>query len=82
MGAMRHWCSSAALLLFFVPFVPAQQPPDSLLKIDQRKVRFHLLPKPELKLPVVNLSRHRLEGHLLAELNRHFADARIEASSH
>src|ERR1039458_2016020 len=62
MGAMRHWCTSAALLLFFVPFVLAQQPPDSLLKIDEPNVRFHLLPKPELELPVVNLSRQRLEG--------------------
>jgi hypothetical protein len=68
MGAMRHWCTSAALLLFFVPFVLAQQPPDSLLKIDEPNVRFHLLPKPELELPVVNLSRQRLEGKFLLEL--------------
>src|ERR1039457_4400519 len=68
MGAMRHWCTSAALLLFFVPFVLAQQPPDSLLKIDEPNVRFYLLPKPELELPVVNLSRQRLEGKFLLEL--------------
>jgi hypothetical protein len=68
MGAMRHWCTLAALLLSFVPFVLAQQPPDSLLKIDEHNVRFHLLPKPELELPVVNLSRQRLEGKFILEL--------------
>src|SRR5208337_2829610 len=73
MGAMRHWCTSAALLFFFIPFVLAQQPPHSLLKIDEPNVRFHLLPKPELELPVVNLSRHRLEGTFLLELV-HFDD--------
>ena len=65
---MRHWCTSAALLFFFIPFVLAQQPPDGLLKIDEHNVRFHLLPKPELELPVVNLSRQRLEGKFLLEL--------------
>jgi len=73
MGAMRHWCTSAALLFFCIPFVLAQQSPDSLLKIDERNVRFHLLPKPELSLPVVNLSRQRLEGTFLLELV-HFDD--------
>jgi hypothetical protein len=67
MGAMRHCCTSAALLLF-IPFVLAQQPPDSLLKIDESRVRFHLLPKPQLELPVVNFSRQRLEGTFLLEL--------------
>jgi hypothetical protein len=68
MGAMRHWCTSATLLFLFIPFVLAQQPPDSQLKIDEPNVRFHLLPKPELELPVVNLSRQRLEGTFLLEL--------------
>jgi len=70
MGAKRHWRTSAALLLFFVPLVPAQRPPDSLLIIDEHNVRFHLLPRPELELPVVNLSRQRLEEKFLLELVR------------
>jgi len=66
---MRHWCTSVTLLFFFfLPFVLAQQPPESLLKIDEHNVRFHLLPKPELELPVVNLSHQRLEGMFLLEL--------------
>jgi hypothetical protein len=73
MGATRHWCTSAALLFLFIPFVLAQKPPDGLLKIDEHNVRFHLLPKPELQLPVVNLSRQRLEGTFLLELV-HFDD--------
>jgi A-macroglobulin TED domain/Alpha-2-macroglobulin family/MG2 domain/Carboxypeptidase regulatory-like domain/A-macroglobulin receptor binding domain/Macroglobulin domain MG3 len=68
MGAMRRWCTSATLLFFFIPFVLAQQPPDRLLKIDEHNVRFHLLPQPELELPVVNLSGQRLEGKFLLEL--------------
>jgi len=68
MGAMRQWCTSAALFFFLIPFVRAQQTPDSLLKIDEPNVRFHLLPKPELELPVINLSRRRLEGTFLLEL--------------
>ena len=73
MGAVRHWCSSAVLLFFFIPLVLAQQPPDRLLKIDEHNVRFHLLPKPELELPVVNLSHQRLAGTFLLELV-HFDD--------
>jgi hypothetical protein len=68
MGTMRHWCTSATLFFLFIPFVLAQQPPDSLLKIDEHNVRFHLLPKPELELPVVNLSRQHMEGTFLLEL--------------
>jgi hypothetical protein len=44
-----------------------------LLKIDEHNVRFHLLPKPELQLPVVNLSQELLEGTFLLELV-HFDD--------
>jgi hypothetical protein len=68
MGAKRHWCTSAALLFFFIPLSLAQQSPESLLKIDEHNVRFCLLPKPELELPVVNLSRQRIEGTFLLEL--------------
>ena len=68
MGTKRHWCTSAALFFLFIPFVLAQQPPNNLLKIDERNVRFHLLPKPELELPVVNLSRQRVQGTFLLEL--------------
>ena len=68
MGAMRCWGASAALLFSLSPFVLAQQTPDSLLKIDEPNVRFHLLPKPELEVPVINLSRQRLEGTFLLEL--------------
>jgi hypothetical protein len=68
MGAIRHQCTSAVLLFLFIPFVLAQQPADSPLKIDEPNVRFQLLPKPELQLPVVNLSRQRLGGTFLLEL--------------
>jgi hypothetical protein len=68
MGAIRHRFTSAALLFLFIPFVLAQQQSDSPLKIDEPNVRFHLLPEPELQLPVVNLSRQRLEGTFLLEL--------------
>ena len=68
MGAMRCWGASAALLFSLSPFVLAQQPPENLLKIDEPNVRFHLLPKPELEVPVINLSRQRLEGTFLLEL--------------
>jgi len=68
MRVLRHWCASAALLIFFIPPVLAQQPPDGLLKIDEQNVRFHLLPNPELELPVVNLSHQRLHGKFLLEL--------------
>jgi hypothetical protein len=73
MRATRHYCTSAALLFFFIPFVLAQQSPDGLLKIDEHNVRFHLLPKPELELPIVNHSHQRLEGTFLLELV-HFDD--------
>src|SRR5580700_10031471 len=68
MGAKRHWCTSAALLFFFIPLSLTQQSPECLLKIDEHNVRFRLLPKPELELPVVNLSRQRIEGTFLLEL--------------
>ena len=68
MAGMRHWCTSATLCFFFIPFVLAQEPPDGPLKIDEPNVRFHLLPKPLLQLPVVNLSHQRLEGTFLLEL--------------
>src|ERR1700726_3284966 len=73
MRAVCHWCASAMLLFFSTALVVAQQSPDSLLKSDEHNVRFRLLPKPELELPVANLSRQRLEGKFLLELV-HFDD--------
>jgi hypothetical protein len=68
MRVLRHWCASAALLIFLIPPILAQQPPDGLLNIDEQNVRFHLLPNPELELPVGNLSHQRLHGKFLLEL--------------
>lgn len=78
MRAVRHSCASAVLLLFATSLVLGQQLPDRLLRIDESHIRFHLLPKPELELPVVNLSNQRLEGTFLLELVH--SDDQVHAS--
>src|SRR5437016_5687144 len=41
----------------------AQQHPD-LLRVDEPKIRLHLLPKSELELPLINTSGRSLDGNV------------------
>jgi hypothetical protein len=67
MSTVRYCVAWLAVVFSLLGRSAAQQNPGPL-RVDEAKIRFHLLPQSELELPVINTSGRPLEGTLQLQL--------------
>ncbi|HEV2989473.1 MAG TPA: alpha-2-macroglobulin family protein [Candidatus Angelobacter sp.] len=61
-------CAAWLVVVFSLLGRPAAQQNPGPLRVDEAKIRFHLLPESELELPIINSSSRTLDGTIQLEL--------------